>query len=161
MLFTREVGQKASEQVMDLKRLCDLKVSKTGDLMTGNLILSADGGNDRLFGCTDLQHGKTFTCVFGDTLNRFHFSLTHPVTLESSHGLLVKCRGEDVCLMGNPSEIIIYKVIRMNSNSITNLPIPTLPREAATKLYLIQILGKFYKDTFRLCDQWVVAITLS
>ena len=81
--LTREVGQKASEQVMDLKRLCDLKVSKTGDL-TGNLILSADGGNDRLFGCTNLEHGNTFTCVFGDTLNRFHFSLTHPVTLEWS-----------------------------------------------------------------------------
>ena len=104
--------------------------------MTGNLLLSADGGNDRLFGCTDLIHGKTFTCVFGDTLNRLHFSLTHPVTLESSHGLLVKCRSEDVCLMGNPSEIIIYKVIRMNSNSITNLPIPTLPHEAANKLYV-------------------------
>ena len=43
--LTREVGRKG-EQVMDLKRLCDLKVSKTGDLMTGNLILSADGGND-------------------------------------------------------------------------------------------------------------------
>ena len=27
--LTREVGQKASEQVMDLKRLCDLKISKT------------------------------------------------------------------------------------------------------------------------------------
>ena len=38
--------------------------------------------------------------------------------------------------MGNSSEIIIYKVIRMNSNSITNLPIPTLPHEAATKLYV-------------------------
>ena len=50
--LTREVGHKASEQVMDLKRLCDLKVSKTGDLMTGNLILSADGGNDRLFDST-------------------------------------------------------------------------------------------------------------
>ena len=86
--LTREVGQRASEQVIDVKRLCDLKVSKTGDLMTGNLLLSADGGNDRLFGCTDLQHGNTFTLVFGDTLNRFHFSLTHPVTLESSHGLL-------------------------------------------------------------------------
>ena len=67
--------------------------------MTGNLILSADGGNDRLFGCTDLPQGNTFTCVLGDTLNRFHFSLTHPVTLESSNGLLVKCRGEDVCLL--------------------------------------------------------------
>ena len=32
--LTREVGHKASEQVMNLKRLCDLKVSKTGDLMT-------------------------------------------------------------------------------------------------------------------------------
>ena len=48
----REVGQKASEQVINVKRLCDLKISKTGDLMTGNLLLSADGGNDRLFGCT-------------------------------------------------------------------------------------------------------------
>jgi len=79
--LTREVGQTASEQVMDVKRLCDLKVSKTGDLMTGNLLLSADGGNYRLFGCTDLIHGKTFTLVFGDTLNILHFSLTHPVTL--------------------------------------------------------------------------------
>ena len=48
---------------MDLKRLCDLKVSKAGDLMTGNLILSADGGNDRLFGCT------------GNTVTRSHVSL--------------------------------------------------------------------------------------
>jgi len=38
--------------------------------------------------------------------------------------------------MGNQSEIIIYKIIRMNSNSITNLPIPTLPYEAANKLYV-------------------------
>ena len=87
------MGQRASEQVMDVKRLCDSKVSKTGDLMTGNLLLSADGWNDRLFCCTDLPHGNSFTCVFGDTLNRLHFSLTNPVTLESSHGLLVKCRG--------------------------------------------------------------------
>jgi len=92
--LTREVGQRASEQVMDVKRLCDLKVSKTGDLMTGNLLLSADGGNDRLFGCTDLPHGNTFTLVFGDTLNKLHFTLAHPVTQESSNGLLVKCRGK-------------------------------------------------------------------
>jgi len=38
--------------------------------------------------------------------------------------------------MGNPSLIIINKVIRMNSNRITNLPIPTLPHEAANKLYV-------------------------
>jgi len=104
--------------------------------MTGNLLLSADGGNDRLFGCTDLKHGNTFTLIFGDTLNRLHFSLTNPVTLESSHDLLVKCKGEDTCLIGDQSEIVIYKVIRMNSNRIINLPIPTLPHEAANKLYV-------------------------
>ena len=39
--LTREVGQMASEKVLDVKRLCDLKVNKAGDLMTGNLLLSA------------------------------------------------------------------------------------------------------------------------
>jgi len=38
--------------------------------------------------------------------------------------------------MSNLSEIIIYKVIRMNSHSITSLPIPTLPHEAVNKLYV-------------------------
>ena len=33
--------------------------------MTGNHLLSADGENDRLFGCADLPHGNTFTLVFG------------------------------------------------------------------------------------------------
>ena len=107
--------------------------------MTGNLLLSADGGNNRLFGCTDLTHGNTFTLVFGGTLNRLHFSLTDRLTIESSHGLLVKCRGENICLMGNPSEIIIYKVIRMNSNSITNLPIPTLPHERSRAMLRVCI----------------------
>ena len=78
------MGLTASEQVREVKRQCDPKVSKTGDLMTRDLILSADGGNDRLFGCTDLTHGNTFTVVFCDTLNRLHFSLTNPVTLEST-----------------------------------------------------------------------------
>jgi len=56
--------------------------------------------------------------------------------------------------MGNPSEIIIYKVIRMNSHSITNLPIPTLPHKAANKLHVDSNLEKFY-------DRWVAAITLN
>ena len=129
--------------------------------MTGNLLLSANGGNDRLFGCTHLPQRNTFTCVFGDTLNRLHFSLTHPVTLESSHGLLVKCRGKDICLMGNPSEIIIYKIIRMNSNSITNYRFQLYHTKLRISYTWIQILGKFYRDTFHLYDRWVAAITLS
>jgi len=49
----------------------------------------------------------------------------------------------------------------MNSKSITNLPILTLPHKAANKLYVDSILGKFYRDTFHLYDRWVSAIILS
>ena len=61
------MGQTASEQVMDVKRLYDLKVSKARDLMTGNLLLSGALTAEmiRLFGCTDLTHGNTFTLFNG------------------------------------------------------------------------------------------------
>jgi len=35
-------------------------VKKTGDLMTGNLILSAYGGANRILGCTNLEAGRSF-----------------------------------------------------------------------------------------------------
>jgi len=62
-----------------------------------------------------------------------------PVTLETEHGFLVKTGNDDVCQLGtadDTSEIVFHKVLRMNSNAITNLPIPTLPHEAASKLYV-------------------------
>jgi len=62
-----------------------------------------------------------------------------PVTLETDHGFLVKTGNDDVCQLGtadDSSEIVFHKVLRMNSNAITNLPIPTLPHEAASNLYV-------------------------
>jgi len=63
----------------------------------------------------------------------------NPVTIDTDHGFLVRTRDEYVCELGttyDPSEIIIYKNLRMNSSRITNLPEPTLPHEVANKVYV-------------------------
>jgi len=54
-----------------------------------------------------------------------------------------------VCQLGtvdDPSEIIFYKDVRMNSNRITNLPPPTLPHEAVKKLYVGGTPRKIFND---------------
>jgi len=54
-----------------------LKVSKTGDVMVGDLKLSIDDDNTRELGCTDLAIGKSFSVHLGDTLNRLHFEISY------------------------------------------------------------------------------------
>ena len=52
---------------------------------------------------------------------------------------MVKARNQSICQLGTADdgpEIIVHKNITMNSNHLTNLPEPTLPHEAANKLYV-------------------------
>jgi len=95
------------------------KVSKRGDVMTGDLTLSIDDDEMRVLGCSDLSPNKYFCLLLGDRLNRLYFNLRGPVVLETTHGLLIKVREEDVCQIGtndHPPEIAMFKNIRMNSN---------------------------------------------
>jgi len=124
-------------------------ISKTGDTMSGNLILSADGDNDRILGCTNLNLERSFTIPLGSNTNRLYFKfLREPVVVYTDNGFLVKVDNENICQLGtvdDPPEIIMYKDVRMNSNHLTNLPIPTLPQEAATKLYVDETPRKIYQ----------------
>ena len=82
------------------------RVSKAGDVMTGNLKLNITGSVDQVssLGCSDLNVGKSFQLLLGNTENQLEFSFPHasaakptsptPVTLQSSAGLLVKTNGE-------------------------------------------------------------------
>jgi hypothetical protein len=49
------------------KRLVDKKVCKTGDEMSGNLILKLLGKNSLSLGCNDLRAGKRFNLLLGNT----------------------------------------------------------------------------------------------
>ena len=116
--------------VRDSERETETKVSKSGDVMSGDLLISAIGDENRIIGCTDLVIDKSFSILLGTTTNKLYFMYLpqQPVTLETEHGFLVKTGNDDVCQLGTADdtpEIIFQKVLRMNSNAITNLPIPT------------------------------------
>jgi len=127
--------------VRDSERETETKVSKSGDVMSGDLLFSAIGDENRIVGCDDLNTNRSFSFLLGTSTNKMYFMYLpqQPVTLETEHGFLVKTGNDNVCQLGtadDSSEIVFHKVVRMNSNAITNLPIPTLPHEAASKLYV-------------------------
>jgi len=130
----------AVQLVRDSEKECASKVSKTGDVMTGNLILSADGDNDRMLGCIDLNLQRTFSFPLGTNSNQLYFTFgRNPVVMDTDYGFLIKTRETDICHFGSsyaPPEIIFYQDVRMNSNRITNLSEPRLPHEVANKLYV-------------------------
>ena len=108
--------------------------------MNGNLVLSADGNNDRILGCADLDAERSFTIPLGTTTNKLYYTFRRePAVLYTDNGFLVKTNNLDVCQLGtvdDPSEIIFHKDVRMNSNRTTNLPVLTLPHEAVNKFYV-------------------------
>ena len=84
------------------------KVSKSGDTMTGHLLMSGPIGSEkvRVLGCTDLTPGKGFSLTLGNFQNQLQFERTiheheqTPVTLETTHGFLVQENNVDICQMG-------------------------------------------------------------
>jgi len=125
--------------VRDSVRETETKVSKSGDVVSGDLLFSAIGDDNRIIGCNDLNTNRSFSVLLGTSTNKLYFMYfpQQPVTLETEH--VVKIGNDDVCQLGTANdtpEIVFHKVRRMNSNAITNLPIPMLPHEAASKLYV-------------------------
>ena len=141
-VFDHDVANKlyVDDKTRDSERDCASKVSKTGDIITGNIMISAEGNNDRVLGCTDLAVGRAFSIPLGTNTNLLSFIYQrNPVVLETDFGFTVKARNELVCELGSthePMEITLYKNVRMNSNRITNLLPPELAHEAANKLYV-------------------------
>jgi len=125
----------------------ETKVSKAGDVMTGDLTLSIDNDERRLLGCQDLTPGKSFSFLLNDAMNRLWYVLREPITMETTNGFIVKVKGEDICKIGtglNPQTIEFFTDIRMNLNRISNLREPVDSDEAATKSYCDNRVRKIY-----------------
>jgi len=56
--------------VRDSKINC---VKKTGDIMNGNLVLSADGNNDIILCCANLDAERSYTIPQGTTTNKLYY----------------------------------------------------------------------------------------
>ena len=110
----------AVQLVRDSERDCVvLKVNRSGDIMTDNLMISAAGNNDRLLGCTDLDTNQKFSIPLGTSTNQLSFThRQNPVLLDTDYGFMVKAGNNLVCQLGtsdNPPPV-----------SYTHLTLPTI-----------------------------------
>ena len=80
-------------------------MKKSGDIMNGNLVLSADGNKDRIL----VDAERSFTIPLGTTTNKLYYTFRRePVVLYTDNGFLVKTNNLNVCQLGtvdDPSEI--------------------------------------------------------
>jgi len=108
-------------------------VHKAGDTMTGDLRLSAGSDTVRLLGCTDLAVGQGFSLPLGNTQNQLQFAVSPqkplPVTLETSHGFVVRASDSDVMHVG-------HNHVSMNDHRVSGLSDPSEQQDAATKAYV-------------------------
>jgi len=118
------------------------KVSKTGDIITGNLLLNVGADGFRTLGCKDLRRNKQFQLLLGSMTNKIVGTLNQPITSESTDGFRFKINNETALEMvksmdGNPpSKINVYKSIFMHGANITGLREPNGAGDAATKQYV-------------------------
>ena len=76
------------------------KVSKTGDTMTGDLLLSVGSDHLRALGCHDLSDNAGFSLYLGNEDNQIKSRRNHPVLMQTNDGFLCKLSGHDIIRFG-------------------------------------------------------------
>src|SRR6218665_2555569 len=112
-----------------------LKVSKAGDIMTGNLLLRIGSSHTILLGCRDLNGNQTFIIHLGNQLNKIQCWSNNPIALISTHGFLFKL-GDNIIRFGKSSRDLrthVYQDIAMNEKHIVDLHDTVNDQDAATK----------------------------
>ena len=115
------------------------KVSKTGDVVTGNLLLIFGGDRTRTMGCKDLRGNKQFQLFLGSMTNKIQCQMNGPITLQTTDGFLCKQGENDIIRFGKSStdrRIELYQNITMNEKYIVDLHDPAEAQDAATKNYV-------------------------
>src|ERR1043165_2227850 len=129
-----------------------MKVSKTGDTVSGDLFISAssDPTVDRNLGCNNIRERQSFTLLLGNTGNKISFHNTikkTPVVIQTANGLRVRISDEvaiDIVKADRDtvSRINVFKPIYMNGAGITGLAEPTGDGSAVTKKYVDECFKK-------------------
>ena len=89
-------------QTDQLVKDCEINfVKKSGDIMNGNLLLSADGNKDIILGCINLDAERSFTIPLGTITNKLYYTFRRePVVLYTDNGFLLKTNNLNVCRLG-------------------------------------------------------------
>ena len=123
------------------------KVSKSGDRMTGDLLINVGSSLLRTLGCNDLSDSKGFAVLLGSDTNQIQCQLNTPVTLQTTDGFLCRHAGHDIMRFGINAEdprIHAHTDIVMNQHYIGKLREPNSAQDAATKNYVDTSVKKCY-----------------
>ena len=120
-------------------------VSKTGDTMTGNLIMQIGDKPSLTLGCNDLRGGpgrvpKRFNLLLGNTSDLIQNQLGQPLTLQASNGIVLRVADSELAKF-NSSNIAFHNDINMNERFINNLRTPENDGDAASKKYVDSLIG--------------------
>src|SRR5688572_24979270 len=116
-----------------------MRVSKTGDVVTGNLFLSVGSDRTRTMGCKDVVKRKQFHLLLGSLTNKIQCQENLPITLQTTDGFLCKHGEHDIIRFGKSStdrRTELYQNITMNDKYISDLHDPVEAQDAATKNYV-------------------------
>ena len=136
----------SSAQSAVTKVYADLKVSKTGDTMTGDLNIILNNDELRTFGVKGVDSTRKAMALFlGNIDNQIRHNFGHPIKVAALHGTLFSCPSGDICKIGglNDFRAHFFKDIVMNNKYIAGLRDPVSDHDAATKQYVDR---KFVKN---------------
>lgn len=132
-----------------------LKVSKSGDAMTGDLALNVGTDQLRTLGCSDLSGSKRFNVLLGSVQNQIQCQLNQPIAVQATDGVVCRQGSTNIIRFGMAAgdlRTAAYKDIIMNQNYIADLHDPTSAQDAATKNYADNLTKKCYLGYIPLMD---------
>jgi len=93
------------------------KVSKSGSVMTGDLLLNVGTDTLRTLGCNDLNESEQFTLLLGDLNNQIRHNFGHSIKIAAVHGTKFTCPKGDIWRMGADDDVRthLYQDVIMNN----------------------------------------------
>jgi hypothetical protein len=114
------------------------KVAKSGDIMTGDLIIKTGTDSFKTLGCDDLfSNANTFNLLMGNSQNKITYNAGH-IIINASSGFAVNQNGVDVMSIGKEigdPRIGVFQDVLVNQNFISDVKDPILDKDAVTKIY--------------------------
>ena len=77
------------------------KISKTGDIINGDLFIKFDDDTTRSFGINNIGEGKFSILLLGSLTNSILCAHNSPLLIITEKGTKFNCAHGDVCLFGN------------------------------------------------------------
>jgi hypothetical protein len=127
-----------SNKITNLADPTNNKVAKSGDIMTGDLIIKTGTDSFKTLGCDDLfSNANTFNLLMGNSQNKITYN-AGPIIINASSGFAVNQNGVDVMSIGKAvgdPRIGVFQDVLVNQNFISDVKDPILDKDAVTKIY--------------------------